>query len=63
MNYLAAHEGANPLVALDEGFQSAFLALVLLAGIGMALTLLLLGRPRIAPREQIEAVPVPVPND
>jgi EmrB/QacA subfamily drug resistance transporter len=62
-DYLAAHAGANHLVVLNEGFQSAFLALVVLAGIGMALALLLLGRPRKAPQERIEAVPVPVPND
>jgi hypothetical protein len=48
---------------LTEGFQSAFLALVVLAGIGVALALLLLGRPRKAPHERIEAVPVPIPND
>jgi hypothetical protein len=48
---------------LTEGFQSAFLALVVLAGIGVALALLLLGRPRKAPQERIEAVPVPIPND
>jgi MFS family permease len=62
-DYLAANEGANPLVVLNEGFQSAFLACVVLAGIGMALALLLLGRPRRAPQERLEAVPVPVPND
>jgi hypothetical protein len=45
-DYLAANQGANPLVALNEGFQSAFLALVVLAWIGMALALVLLGRPR-----------------
>jgi MFS family permease len=56
-DYLAANEGANPLVVLNEGFQSAFLACVVLAGIGLALGLLLLGRPRKAPREQLEAVP------
>jgi hypothetical protein len=48
---------------LNEGFQSAFLALVVLAGIGMALALLLLGRLRKAPQERLDAVPVPVPND
>jgi EmrB/QacA subfamily drug resistance transporter len=62
-DYLAANEGANPLVALTEGFQSAFLACVVLAGIGMALALLLLGRPRKAPQEGLEAVPVPTQND
>jgi EmrB/QacA subfamily drug resistance transporter len=58
-DYLAANEGANPLVVLNEGFQSAFLALVVLAGIGLALALLLLGRPRQAPQERLEAAPVP----
>ena len=47
---------------LNEGFQSAFLACVVLAGIGLALALLLLGRPREAPQERIEAVPVPHPE-
>jgi EmrB/QacA subfamily drug resistance transporter len=62
-DYLAANDGANPLVVLNEGFQSAFLALVVLAGIGMALALLLLGRPRNAPQEQLGAIPVPIQND
>jgi MFS family permease len=62
-HYLAAHEGANPLVVLNEGLRSAFLALVVLAGIGMALALLLLGRPRQAAQEQFEAVAVPIHND
>jgi sugar phosphate permease len=62
-DYLAANDGANPLVALNEGFQSAFVACVVLAGIGVALALLLLDRPRGTPQERIEAVPVPVPND
>jgi MFS family permease len=61
-DYLAANEDANPLVVLNEGFQSAFLACVVLAGIGLALALLLLGRPRKAAQERIEAVPVPVPE-
>jgi MFS family permease len=47
--YLTAHEGANPLVVLTEGFQSAFLACGMLAGIGVALALLLLGRPSSSP--------------
>jgi EmrB/QacA subfamily drug resistance transporter len=54
---LTANQGANHLVALNEGFQSAFLALVVLAGIGLALTLLLPGRPRKAPRERLEPLP------
>ena len=62
-DYLAANDGANPLVGLNEGFQSAFLALVVLAGIGMALALLLLGRPRKTPQERLEAIPVPIQND
>jgi MFS family permease len=62
-DYLAANEGANPLVVLNEGFQSAFLACVVLAGIGLALALFLPGRPRKAPQERHEAVPVSVPND
>jgi MFS family permease len=45
-NYLVANQAANPLVVLNEGFQSAFLAVVVLAGIGLALALLLPGRPR-----------------
>jgi MFS family permease len=45
-NYLAGNEGANSLVVLNEGFQSAFLALVVLAGIGLLLALTPLGSPR-----------------
>jgi MFS family permease len=55
-DYLAANAGANPLVVLNEGFQSAFLACVVLAGIGLALALLLPGRPRKARQEQLEPV-------
>jgi hypothetical protein len=58
-DYLAANDGANPLVVLTEGFQSAFVACVVLAGIGVALALLLLGRPSRAPQERLEAAPVP----
>ena len=60
-DFLAANEGANPLVALTEGFQSAFLACALLAGIGAALALLLLGRPRRVPQKQVELEPSPAP--
>jgi EmrB/QacA subfamily drug resistance transporter len=56
-DYLAANEGPNPLVVLTEGFQSAFLACVVLAGIGVALALALLGRPRSAPHERLEPAP------
>jgi EmrB/QacA subfamily drug resistance transporter len=62
-DYLAANEDANALIVLNEGFQSAFLAVVVLAGIGMVLALLLLGRPRKAPQDRLEAVPVPIQND
>jgi EmrB/QacA subfamily drug resistance transporter len=58
-DFLAANEGANPLVVLNEGFQSAFVACVILAGIGVALALLLLGRPRRAPQHQPEVAPAP----
>jgi EmrB/QacA subfamily drug resistance transporter len=51
-DYLATNADANPLVALTEGFQSAFLAVAILAGTGVALSLLLLGRPRVVPQEQ-----------
>jgi EmrB/QacA subfamily drug resistance transporter len=53
-DFLAANAGASPLAGLTEGFQSAFLACAILAGIGAALALLLLGRPRGAAQEQLE---------
>jgi hypothetical protein len=56
-DYLAANQGANPLVVLNEGFRSAFLACVVLAGIGLALALLLLSRPREARQGQPEPAP------
>jgi EmrB/QacA subfamily drug resistance transporter len=54
-DYLAANANASPLVALTEGFQSAFLAAGVLAGVGLVLALLLLDPPRRATREQLEA--------
>jgi MFS family permease len=54
--FLAANDGADPLVGLTEGFQSAFLACAVMAGIGALLALLLLRRPRKAPRERLEPV-------
>jgi EmrB/QacA subfamily drug resistance transporter len=60
-DYAASNTGADPLVALTEGFQSAFLACVVLAGIGVAVSLLLLGRPRGVPQEQVELEPSPAP--
>jgi sugar phosphate permease len=56
-HFLAANEGANQLVVLNEGFQAALLAVVVLAGIGMALTLLLPGRPREAGQERLAPAP------
>jgi hypothetical protein len=56
-DYLAANEDANPLVVLTEGFQPAFMVCVVLAGIGVALALLLLIRPRKAPHKRMEPVP------
>jgi EmrB/QacA subfamily drug resistance transporter len=58
-DYLATNTDANRLVALTEGFQSAFLAVAILAGIGVALALLLLGRPSGVPQEQLELEPTP----
>ena len=60
-DYLAADADANPLVALTEGFQSAFLAAALLAGVGVVLALLLLGRPPGAAPKQVELEPAPAP--
>jgi EmrB/QacA subfamily drug resistance transporter len=54
--YLTAHPGASPLVALTEGYQSAFVACAVLAGVGLALALLLPGRPRKAAHELPEPV-------
>jgi hypothetical protein len=57
-DYVAANADANPLVALTEGFQSAFLAVAILAGIGIALALPLLGRPRGVPQERLAVLTV-----
>src|SRR5262249_25595842 len=61
--FLAGNEGASPLVVLTEGFQSAFVACVVLAGTGLAVALLFLGRPRNAPEDRIETVPLISHND
>jgi MFS family permease len=53
-DFLAANEGADPLVVLTEGFQSAFVACVVLAGIAVLVALTLLGTPRKAPRRRLE---------
>jgi MFS family permease len=52
--YQAAHAGADPLVVLTHGYQSAFLALAVLAGIGAVLALVLLNPPRKACRQPLE---------
>jgi EmrB/QacA subfamily drug resistance transporter len=62
-DYLAANKGANPLVALTEGYRSAFLTCAVLAGIGLALALLLPGRPRKAAHELPQPVPVASARD
>jgi EmrB/QacA subfamily drug resistance transporter len=56
-DFLAENEGANPLVVLTEGFQSAFVACGILGGIGVALALILLGAPRKAPQGKLESLP------
>jgi EmrB/QacA subfamily drug resistance transporter len=58
-DYLAANEGADPLAVLTEGYQSAFMACVVLAGIGVALALLLLKRPRSPAQRPFELEPSP----
>jgi EmrB/QacA subfamily drug resistance transporter len=61
-DYLTAHTGASRLVVLTDGYQSAFLACVVLAGIGIALALLLLGRSRQARQPQSHPVPATSPG-
>ena len=60
-DYLAANKGADPLVAATVGYQSAFAACAVLAGTGLALALLLLGRPLRQPRDAAHEPPEPVP--
>ena len=52
-----SRKGASPLAALTEGYQSAFLACAVLAGIGLALAFLLPGRPRKPAHELPEPDP------
>jgi EmrB/QacA subfamily drug resistance transporter len=61
-DYLAANEGANPLVVLTEGFQWAFLTCVALAAIGLALAFLLPSRRRSASPERLQAAPARGPG-
>jgi EmrB/QacA subfamily drug resistance transporter len=58
-DFIAEHGPGNGLLALTEGFQSGFLACALIAGIGVIVTLSLLGRPRRAQGEQLEPASVP----
>jgi MFS family permease len=55
--YLAAHKGASPLLALTQGYRSAFVACAVLAGIGLAPALLLPGRPPKPAHERPEPDP------
>jgi EmrB/QacA subfamily drug resistance transporter len=48
IGYAAAHAGASQSSVLTQGYQSAFLACVVLAGIGLLVALALPGRPRAA---------------
>ena len=48
-NVLAADGAGNRLVALTEGFQSGFLACIVLAGVGLLVVLLLLAPARRSP--------------
>jgi EmrB/QacA subfamily drug resistance transporter len=61
--YLAANKAGNPLIVLTEGYQSAFLACAVLSGIGLALALLLPGRPPKAARELPEPIPAASARD
>jgi hypothetical protein len=59
VDYLAANADADPVAGLTEGFQSASLACTVLALIGAAVSVLLLGRPRATAEDedQLEAAP------
>ena len=54
---LATNDGADPLVVLTEGLQSAFMACVVLCFAGAALALLLLGPSRKTAQEQPDSTP------
>jgi EmrB/QacA subfamily drug resistance transporter len=56
-NYRTTHPSAHPLLALTHGYQAAFIACVVLAGIGLGLALLLLRHPQAAHRERLEPAP------
>src|SRR5262245_17218688 len=50
-DYIASNPGASPLVGLTEGYRSAFLGCVVIAAVGVVLSLALLARPTPAPEE------------
>jgi EmrB/QacA subfamily drug resistance transporter len=56
-HFLAANRGADHLVVLTEGFQAALAACAVLAAIGSAVALLLLGPARRARHERLEPAP------
>ena len=56
-DFLATTAGADPLVVLTEGLQSAFVACVVLCFAGAALALLLLGPSRKTAQERPESTP------
>jgi hypothetical protein len=56
-DFVAENGSGNTALALTEGFQSGFVACVVLAGIGLVLSLLLLGPRREAAAEPLEAQP------
>jgi MFS family permease len=56
---VSANPGGERELALTEGFQSAFWACVVLAGIGLVVSLLLITRPRVAAPERVQPAPVP----
>jgi hypothetical protein len=53
---LAADGAGNRLLALTEGFQSGFLACIVLAGVGLLAVLLLLGPARRSPVDAAAAL-------
>jgi len=59
-DFVAENGAGNMALALTEGFQSAFVACAILAGIGLIVALLLLGPPRA---ETVEAAPLAVTGE
>jgi hypothetical protein len=55
--FMVLLDGTITILALTEGYRSAFLACAVLAGIGLALALLLPGRPPKAAHERPEPDP------